>query len=731
MTFVTTSDDRRFSVLISAPQAPLFASLFSGRAADDGRLPSVDMVVAHLRGESRLSVLPAFEDDTTAFVVLAFRARTGRGWKTDATQVSVSAARLGVPLYLERVDVPGGGIDAWIFFSEPVPVIDARRIAGRLLYDASVGDPDVIKSLERVLPARSGETGQEQSVVLPLSGLSRARGQSVFVQAQRGLPAVPDQWALLFSVSRLGKRDVSRILGGTPGGEEGGPREMQPGEAGRARVALSASLAIRRPLPRVIARRLRERLVVANPAFVHRKREGRSTRNVARQLVGCVRRAEAWLLPRALEPELRVWCEEANVPYELSDMRCRHSDRVHPRPAGLLPDHRALLDQVLPMEFAMIRDKDELTRTIVALGAVAERGQPTVLLTTNRSRVQQWREQALLAGFAEEDVAGLSDVGPRPHPFLVVGTFAEVHGHAERLDGPFGHLVLDECSRAPLEPLLMTARSVPAWFVLGLHDDVPRADGLDALVELHVGRAVTSSHAGQENVLDVVIRTTCFHYQEAISTDVETVPSEDALNVPPDELFKMPRPLRAPAASASPPARSREWNLLLDALARDLPRNELVAHDVVAEAREHHPCLVLTARREHATMLATLVGRDVRVATAIGSMPIGRRREAVRQFHDGEVEVLVVTEQLMGAGFDASNVARLFLALPLKVDGQLRQMLTVLSRAAIGERLVRVYDYVDEQVSRLRNMAQTRRRYYRKTMTTLNPDAMQLQLPFG
>lgn len=168
--------------------------------------------------------------------------------------------------------------------------------------------------------------------------------------------------------------------------------------------------------------------------------------------------------------------------------------------------------------------------------------------------------------------------------------------------------------------------------------------------------------------------------------------------------------------------------MLLDALSHDRARNELVAADVVSEAEQGNRCLVLTERREHATQLADVIGRETAVATALGSMPVGRKREALRQFRDGEVSVLVVTEQLMGPGFDPSHVTRLFLALPQSLEN-IRQRLSVLG-AADADGVLRVYDYVDELVPRLRTMAQTRRRYYRKTKTTLNPDAMQLQLPF-
>lgn len=723
------------SLRITPHQTALFSSLFAARSAADGRDLTPERYEAHLLGNAPLSVLPVLQDGTTWFTVLAFHGKSGRSWKSDIVGVAQAASRLAIPLYIERSALTSGGAHAWIFFARPIPVAQARRLAALLLLEACGGDKDAVKSFVQVFPpdpesvqGAADVPSTESAMLLPLDGTARVHEQSIFVQGQRGLPAIADQWALLSSVMRLDDDDVEHIL------LRDAARQRKRSSVASMRAALSASLVVPRPLPPGVARRVRQRLALPNPEYLRRKRAGQSLRRVPRLLLGWQRRDASWLLPRGLEAEFREWCADANISFELADLRWHFSPTPRTVPLGLPPEQRSLLDRLLATEAAILTDADETTRTAVALALVAERRQPTLLLTTNRLRVQHWREQALLAGFEDHEVWALSDGGrsawppPRERGLLAVGTLAEIHGHAERVDGFFGHLVLDDCSRAPLDALLEAVRSVPAICILGLHDGVPRTDGLGELVELFVGQPLEVSRQTVDNVLDVVIRPTAFRYDPAV-TDASAPDDDDALDdTPPDELFSMPRPARKASAAAPASQRSREWNMLLDALSHDRARNELVAADVVSEAEQGNRCLVLTERREHATQLADVIGRETAVATALGSMPVGRKREALRQFRDGEVSVLVVTEQLMGPGFDPSHVTRLFLALPQSLEN-IRQRLSVLG-AADADGVLRVYDYVDELVPRLRTMAQTRRRYYRKTKTTLNPDAMQLQLPF-
>jgi hypothetical protein len=653
------------------------------RAADSDAPLFPTLLGRHLAGRAHLAVYP-LQRDQTRYVVLGLHNRRARSWKSDALAIANAAADLGVPLYLERTH-SGQGMHCWIFFDRLVPIDTAQHLAEQILTRAGGGDREAVRSFERIIPARTG-AGQKEDlpgplVALPLHGASLAEEVTVFVQAQRGFPPFRDQWALLATLQRM--------------------RKNLPAPAPSARMIYSGTLAAPRPLPPLLADWLREQLVHENPEYRRRKSEGLSLKDTPRLLCAFDRRENGWLLPRGLHASLLAWSEREKVPLELADARVKFDPRVRPLPPGLGTDGRELLAAVLRQDAVLLAMPPEQQRSILTLGVIAARGQPTIIITTHRSRVQQWCEEAVLwLGLEQSDISTLEGKEPRS-AFFSVSTYGSLASRSTvGLERDFGLLVLDDCTRAPADLLRRMARSFPAAYVLGLRDVSPRPDGLDDFLSAFVGAPLQRPESDNETLLDVVMRPTSMVFDE---------PDDDGLTS-----------RKADAA--------RQWNALVEALAHDERRNDLVKRDVIAEARAGHSCLVFTARREHATQLAQLIAEQIGVASAIGSMPPHKRREALRSFRDGDVPVLVVTEQLLGAGFDCPHLSRVFLAHPIKSEGQLRPIINLIMRHASNNGMPRVYDYVDENVPRLASMGRVRRRFYRREHTTLNPDATQLKL---
>ncbi len=502
------------------------------------------------------------------------------------------------------------------------------------------------------------------------------------------------------------------------------------GKVSRLQAVLSGTLTLRRPLPALVARKLRQRLCFPAQEYQRKRADGLSLRNVRRLVPGWERRGDAWRVPRGLEREVRAWCVEEGVELDLIDARVNHPGECLLSRVEVPEGYRETLARLVEQPSAVLRTPDEIARTVLALAVCAHRGQPALLLTTRRTRVLFWRQQAILAGISEDDIGSLED--ETRNRLLVLGTCSEALDHPVPIGLLFGTLVLDECSRVPLAAFLDAARSVPAQFVLGLHDATPRVDGLDDLCALNIGPVVSLRADHPENLVDVVIRSTRFTCQTSEQPQIVELSDGSENEQPEGELFDMPRPHRnVSQPQASPSERSREWHALLDALSQDTVRNRLIVDDVVAQARLGVRCVVLTARREHATGLSARIGEYVPVATATGGSPLPKRCEALADVREGRSSVLVATDGLVGPGFDPGPVSCLFLALPIKEEGHLHVLLNWLTRAGNAQGQVRVYDYADERVPRLARMLGARRRYYRRTATTLNPDEMQPYLPFS
>ncbi|NDD26716.1 MAG: hypothetical protein EB084_00410 [Proteobacteria bacterium] len=698
------------------PVSPAHVALFARAFAIDPRVhPALDheAIRAHLEGSVTLDVDPAV-NDVCHYVTLSFRRKKGGAWKTDAVDFAAASAALGVPVLLEALSGSNPGLRAWVFLEEETPVLQARRLASALLMHASGGDIERIGSFSEIVPGPTPGT-----LSLPLGGVARHVGGGLFVEGRRGLGVLPDQAAVLASIRRVSASTVASLV---EGGER---RAVRRPALSQVDVVRSASLVLSRPLPPGLARRLRRRLTFPNPRGLKRPGERRA-RPSRRLLPGWTRADGAWRVPRGLFEQVAAWCEEDGVRCEVLDVRWRWPALPRLTGAVLAQEARALAEVALRSESGVVIDGDDFVRTSVAFAVVAERGQPTLVLTTNPSRRDHWREQALLAGFEPHDVRSFEEAGPVDAP-LVLATYSDVRRCATEVDGPFGMVVADDCHRVPLDALWEALEAVPAAHVLGLSADRRREDGLDRMVEMLVGPVLRAREQGRDDVVEVVTRHTRFTH--TASGRGQGRDADRVTEVESGRLFDDPEALpTAPEVRTARADLARDWNALIDAISHDGARNEMVVDDAVHECVSQSPpglCLVLTTRKEHARVLqAGLESRGVASAVLTGDLGRSDRHATLERVRASQVSALVVIDSMLGAGFDASAVTRLLLAAPPRSEGQVQRIMERFKN------LTRLYDYVDDAVPALSRRAASRRRLYVQSRTDLNADATQLRLPF-
>src|SRR5208282_5766669 len=107
----------------------------------------------------------------------------------------------------------GNGAHVWIFFSEPVPAADARRL-GALLVTATMDRcPDIgFESYDRFFPSQDTMPagGFGNLIALPLQNRPRELGNSVFVDDD--FRPCEDQWTYLSTVGHLSRGELTSIV---------------------------------------------------------------------------------------------------------------------------------------------------------------------------------------------------------------------------------------------------------------------------------------------------------------------------------------------------------------------------------------------------------------------------------------------------------------------------------------------------------------------------------------
>lgn len=140
------------------------------------------------------------------------------------------------------------------------------------------------------------------------------------------------------------------------------------------------------------------------------------------------------------------------------------------------------------------------------------------------------------------------------------------------------------------------------------------------------------------------------------------------------------------------------WELLI----QSGDRNRAIAADVVAAYREGRFSAVLSDRKEHLTVLESLM-RENLPADALCRMDgsVGRKNRAIlldelrSRAEARRPFVLLATASLLGEGFDMPELDSLFLAMPISFKGRLIQYAGRLHRISENKKTVRIHDYVE------------------------------------
>jgi hypothetical protein len=120
------------------------------------------------------------------------------------------------------------------------------------------------------------------------------------------------------------------------------------------------------------------------------------------------------------------------------------------------------------------------------------------------------------------------------------------------------------------------------------------------------------------------------------------------------------------------------------ALVNDVPRNEMIASDIVRAIDSGRCPLLLTARTEHLQYFATkLAGAAQHVFVLKGGMGKKQRRAtaaALASVPENQSRVILATGSYIGEGFDDARLDTLFLAMPISWKGTLQKYVGRLHR---------------------------------------------------
>jgi len=425
-------------------------------------------------------------------------------------------------------------------------------------------------------------------------------------------------------------------------------------------------------------------LTFPNPKWMENERMGRWNRGTPKMLkfYDKVRDGGLWI-PRGYMRQLLLLCKRKGITYEIDDRR-RTSNPIDFHFSGRLkPFQQKAVMAMMSKDFGTLSAPTGSGKTVMALYIMAKRKQPCLIVVHTRDLAIQWMERIEKFLGISKDLVGFIGGGKiNMGDKMTVALVQTLYKCAEEISKKVGFLVVDECHRCPSRTFTEAVIAFDSKYMLGLSATPFRRDNLSRLIFWHLGDVHFRIDQKQ------LVRTGDVLAAEVIVRETKFKPYYDPVN---------------------------EFPKMMSELTLDDERNRLIVSDIAKEAEQNDGvCLVLSDRKKHCETLQSMLRYKYKIPAGLltGDLSAGDRRDVLDRLDQGEIRVLIATGQLIGEGFDRSDLSPLFLVTPIKFSGRVLQYLGRVLRPAPGKKKARVYDYVDVHVEVLKAMARARQRTY-------------------
>ena len=666
----------------------------------------------HLRGTDAnglpfvMGVYPMLAENTCWFLAADFDEGE---WQRDVFAFRETCQRHKIPVAIER-SRSGNGAHAWIFFEEPIPAASARRLGAFLVTETMDRVPDIgFGSYDRFFPSQDSMPtgGFGNLIALPLQGLARSSGNSVFID--ESCSPYLDQWAFLSAIDPIARAKVDhlieeasasgKILGvRIPLVDEDEEPWLAPPSRRRPPPAIGGPLpsAItvvqadqiyipRHALPPSLIARLIRLAAFQNPEFYAAQAMRRSTHDKPR-IISCAELTSHHVaLPRGCFDAVCDLLTSLGIAVTIEDCRTTGAPIPFAFTGALRPSQEPAIAALLPHDTGVLAATTAFGKTVLAIRMMAERGLNTLILVHRRQLMDQWIERLTAFSSMPRDAIGMIGGGRRkPKGQVDVALIQSLvrKGEVDDIVGNYGHLVVDECHHLSAVSFELVARRSKARYILGLSATVTRKDGHHPIIVMQCGpvrhRVDARSEAAKRPFDHVVrIRDTSFQLQPTLNTSSPSI----------QDVFK--------------------------AMVADEARNGLIFDDVLHALEGGRSPVVITERTAHLEILAKRLERFARHVIVLRGGQSEKQRSDIAArlaaIPQTEERVIVATGRYLGEGFDDSRLDTLFLTMPIAWKGTLAQYAGRLHRLHDAKREVIIYDYVDMSVPVLARMAAKRR----------------------
>ena len=657
------------------------------------------VIFDHLAGKHCVGVYPLLSDDTCYFLALDF---DEADWRGDVTALMQSCQVFSIPAAVE-ISRSGNGAHVWIFFSAPVPAVEARRLGAALISHACAHTRQLaLNSYDRFFPNQDTlpKGGFGNLIALPLQKGPRSQGNSVFVDEQ--FTPYTDQWRFLAAMLKVSPSALAEITSQVSGGnhpldiafvfsdDQEKPWESSPPADLRIPGPLPESLhlvqadriyIVKEGVPQPLLNRLIRLAAFQNPEFYKAQAMRLPVWNKAR-IVGCAENFSKHIaLPRGCLDGVVQLLEKNGIALVLRDERTVGQSIRTKFLGKLKKEQKDAVQAMLAHDTGVLHAPTAFGKTVVAAAMIAKRKVSTLILVHRAELLRQWQERLQEFLSLSKENIGIIGAGKRKPSQRVdvalLQTLARDNDIANFMND-YGQIIVDECHHISAFSFESVLKQSKAKYVMGLTATPVRRDGHQPIIFMQCGRV--RHHA--------------------------TMPQGSV------SVFEV----RLKFLECSPFSEESSIQEIFSGITVDDVRNNAIVQDVLAAYGENRKVLLLTERTGHLQCLHVLLKNEAKnIFVLHGRLPKKQRLatlQALANLGTNEPMILLATGKLIGEGFDHSPLDTMFLTMPISWRGTLQQYAGRLHRDHAGKHDVRIYDYIDRGNDMLWRMWEKRLKGY-------------------
>ena len=673
----------------------------------------------HLKGEINIGAYAIEKDNICRFLAVDF---DKKNWQDDMILFKNEGAKLGIDVALERSRSGNGG-HAWIFFSESIPAILARKLGSIIMTQAMRQSSQLkLSSYDRFFPNQDfvPKGGFGNLIALPLQGTAKEKENSVFID--ENMQPFVDQWKYLSSVQRISHKEVSQLVDRFSISSETSDSTIEDEQqlwlenslnilsknkknqftGVKVEAELFSQIKINiKNLPSQLVFSLKRLTVFANPEFFRKQRMRFSTWNIPKYVVCGEQTEDSLILPGGLVDSCKEICESTGAKFYIKDKRPHYKKLRLSFKGKLRKEQKQAMDALLQHEKGVLTAPPGSGKTVIGCALISKRKLPALILVHRAPLGDQWKKK--INEFIKFDsekigiVSGQKKKWSGKIDIAMMQTINKMKNLNEFLSC-YGQIIIDECHHVPAFTFESIIKKAPAIYITGLTATPYRKDGLQSIIHIQCGPIRYQMTERESNFKSKRVIFRNFH-------------------------------LKMPEETETQPPIHKVWDFLV----YNEQRIELITKDLKESLEEGRFPLLISDRKEHLQLLKkALFNKNIRskkshIFILDGCLSKNQRHKILDNINhllsQKESVCLLATGALIGEGFDLPALDTLFLTMPVAFSGRLIQYTGRLHRPLEGKKEIRVYDYVDTGSGLTMSMFKKRVKVYRQIGYRMESDS--------